>query len=119
MRRKLKKSPNSSTLQKNFKSLRCQVKQQLRESGDTFLNTLESDYKKNTKRFWSVLKLRSKSCKLPSKISMVTNNSSTSSQDSRTTAETPKNIAELFNKYFISVFTTDSKNNNNGRDRAQ
>ena len=65
----------------------------------------------NTKRFGSVLKLKSKSCKLPSNISMVKNNSSTSSQDSRTIAETPKDIAELFNKYFISVFSTDSKNN--------
>ena len=96
MRRKLKKYPNNSKFQNNFKLLRSQVKQQLLESRDKFLNSLESDCKKNTKRFWSVLKQNSKTNKLPSRVSMATNISSpTSSQDSTITADTPNDIADL------------------------
>ncbi|XP_048586215.1 uncharacterized protein LOC116614508 [Nematostella vectensis] len=110
-RRRLKKTPAKASLREKFKALRAEVKQALRESRENFFQSLERDYKNNTKRFWFVLKQKSKSRGLPSQVSMATVNPPTGSQDPtplRTTADDPEAIANLFNKYFASVFLKDS-----------
>ena len=68
---------------------------------------------KVTKRFWSILKQNSKSRNLPNLVSAPTTTSATVESDtqssSRPIAENPQQIANLFNQYFASVFTTDDR----------
>lgn len=82
----------------------------LRESRENFFRSLGSDIKKKPKRFWSVLKRNSKSRSIPDFISMATDvasNSMTPGSRPRTTAENPEEIANLFNRYFATVFNND------------
>ena len=60
LRRKLKKSPTSVNLRKNFKHLRATIKKMLRESRTNYVNSICDDHGNNPKRFW--FKLKSKSC---------------------------------------------------------
>ena len=66
----------------------------LRDSSPTNL-------KSNLKRFWSVLKVKSKHKNVPETITMATSDSS------RVKASTPSEVADSFNQYFASVFTSD------------
>lgn len=109
-RRRLKKNPSKSTLKEKYKLLRSETKSLLRESRDNYLGSLQTDFLNNTKRFWSVLKHKSKSRGLPSQISMASDQAPSSS---RVTADIPDAIADLFNLYFASVFTSDSASNTN------
>ena len=72
IRQKLKKSPFNLNLGDKFRTLRTEIKRLLRESRENFFGTLITDYKCNPKRFWSVLKHKSKSQNIPNKISMKT-----------------------------------------------
>ena len=115
VRQKLKKS-SSSHLREKFKNLRAEVKRLLRDSCDKFFGSLEGVIRSNPKRFWSVLKQKSKSHGVPDQISMPTVPSTTADQTSplpRVTAGNPAAIANLFNRYFASVFTTSSVQHNN------
>ena len=70
LRRKLKKSPTSVNLRKKFKHLRATIKKMLRESWANYVNSICDDHGNNPKRFWSLFKLKSKSCNVPEKVSM-------------------------------------------------
>ena len=83
----------------------------LRESRDQYLASVEADYKSNPKRFWTLLRLKSKSRSVPHCISMATVSDNSSSTARRTFANTPKAISNLFNQYFAFVFI-DSTNSN-------
>ena len=110
MRWRLKKSPCNFFLKEKFRALRTELKRLLLESRDIFFVSLEVDFKKNTKRSWSVLKQKLKSRGLPSEISMATSRQETGAQYPalpRTTADNPDAIAALFNSYFASAFTSD------------
>ena len=112
VRQKLKKS-SSSYLKEKYRQLRKQVKQMLRDRNQ-YLGSVESEYKTNPKRFWSLLRLKSKSRSVPHRISMATGTEETDDTSStvpRTFAESPKAISNLFNRYFASVFTNNSTNN--------
>ena len=65
----------------------------LRESRDKYLGSVESDFKSNPKRFWSLLRQNSKSRGVPYRISMASGPSRTSG---RIKAEGPNAIASLF-----------------------
>ena len=81
----------------------------LRESREKFLSSLASEFKDNPKRYWSVLKQTSKSKSVPDLISTATSEASdsvTSPLSRRVSADNPKGIANLFNKYFATVFTS-------------
>ena len=108
IRRKLKQSP-SIHLKQKFSALRAQVKRMLRESRNEFFGSLESDINSNPKRFWSILKQKSKSGNIPSRITMPVADGTPADLGTRCTlrssAETPLEIANLFNAYFASVFT--------------
>ena len=70
-----------------------------------FLAGMESQLKCNPKRFWSTLKRKLKQRGIPEVISMATSPSSDPADDgSRTQASSPAKIADLFNRYFVSVF---------------
>ena len=98
---KLKKS-SSRYLRDKYSQLRAKVKCMLRESRDKYLGSVESDFKSNPKRFWSLLRQNSKSRSVPHRISMA------SGPSGRIKAEGPNAIASLFNRYFASVFTESS-----------
>ena len=72
-----------------------------RESRTNYVNSICDDHGNNPKRFWSLFKLKSKSCNVPEKVSM------RAEGNSRKYAETPTDVANLFNNYFTSIFTTD------------
>ena len=97
VRRKLRLHPSES-LKVKFQTLRSQVKRAIGESRDEFFESANIEFKINPKRLWSVLKTRSKSRNIPQSVSMATGNL-------RATADTPEEIADIFNNYFTSVFS--------------
>lgn len=109
VRQKLKSHTNAGLAGK-FKSLWAQVKKLLRESRDHFYDSSDTGLRFNPKRLWSLLKLNSKSRPIPGLVPMATAPDSSADQSqnpSRVRADTPVGIAELFNKFFASVFTID------------
>jgi hypothetical protein len=85
------------------------VKHILRESREKLFSSLESDIKNNPKRFWSLLEETSKSRSIPDLISMATATGAATNSVTlhpRTTADSSAGIANLFNSYFASVFTS-------------
>ena len=119
VRQKMKKSP-TNYLKEKFKALRSKIKHMLRERRNEFFGSLESKKNTNPKRFWSILKQNSKSHNLPNLVSAPAATSATVESDtqssSRPTAENPQEIANLFNQYFASVFTTDDRRDDDDLD---
>ncbi len=108
-RRRLKANPTQH-LQETFKRMRSEVKRQLRTSREHYFSSINDSFNNNPKRFWSVLKQKSKTCSIPDCISMPPTPSSTNqihSPATRPTATNPAKIANMFNNYFASVFTSD------------
>ncbi len=110
IRRKLKANPTLH-LQEKYRKMRSEVKRFiLRESRENFFSSINDSFANNSKRFWSVMKQKSKTCSIPDCISMPAPSSSTDHVDpssARPTATKPAEIAEMFNTYFASVFTSD------------
>ena len=100
IRKKLKQRA-SSLLKEKFKTLRSEIKRRLRTCREAFFEDMESNLTSNPKRFWSVLKVKSKHKNVPETITMATSDNST------VKASTPNEVAELFNQYFASVFASD------------
>ena len=110
IRRKLKVAP-TSYLKGKYKNMRTEVKKLLRESRENYFCSIDNNFKDNPKRFWSVLKQKSKSCSVPDHISMPSRSSQNVAHSgfcSRLTATTPTEIATFFNTYFSSVFTSET-----------
>ena len=88
--------------------MRAKAKRILREARASFLAGMESQLKCNPKHFWSTLKLKSKHRGIPEVITMAIGLSSDPADGrSRTQASSPAEIVDLFNRYFVSVFTSD------------
>ena len=114
IRRKIKAKP-TSYLKEKYKSLRSEIKKLLRESRENYFGSIDNSFKDNPKRFWSALKQRSKSCSIPDRISMppspataFLNHPDQSNLPSRPIATNPNEIADFFNTYFASVFTSEN-----------
>ena len=110
VRQKLKSHPNAGLTDK-FKSPWVQVEKLLCKSCDHFYDPIDTGFRFNPKRLWSILKLNSKSHPIPGHVSMaaVPDSSNDQSQNpSRVSADTPVGIADLFNRFFASVLTIDS-----------
>ena len=107
MRKNLILSP-SSFLKAKFKDLRSKVKRMPREARASFLAGMESQLKYNPKRFWSTLKMKSKHRGISEVITMATGPSGDPADGrNRIQASSPAEIVDLFNRYFVSVFTSD------------
>ena len=110
MRQKLKLSP-SSHLREKLKNLLKQV-HAVEHCRDEFLGSVESELNINPKRFLSILKLNSKSHTIPDRVSTPISANASTDPGSRTplrsSAENPREIANLFNSYFASVFGHDT-----------
>jgi hypothetical protein len=76
----------------------------LRDSRSKYINSVCADRQNNPKRFWSLFKLKSNVSNVPEKVSMA------KSDGARTSAESPEDIASIFNSYFTSIFTRDEPN---------
>lgn len=100
VRKMLKNSP-SDLLREKFKELRTKTKQMIRESRAAFFDSL--DIVHQPKRFWSIFRLTNKSSSFPEALSMETIEGQSRQ---RISASTPRTIAELFNSYFSSVFSS-------------
>ena len=77
----------------------------LRESRRHFYTSLGSSLRENPKRFWSVVKNRSKASSIPSTISAKVITKHQTSQNNRIKARTPQSISSMSNNYFTSVFS--------------
>ena len=110
-RQKLKLSP-SIHLKEELKNLRKTVRRMLWNSLDEFLGSVESDLNTNPKRFLSILKMNSKSHTIPDRVSTPMSASASTDPGDRTplrsSAENPREIANLFISYFASVFAHDT-----------
>ena len=99
---KLKKSPTDHQQQK-YRELRAKAKTRIRESREIYFSSLDSDLARQPKRFWSFFKLKNKTRTFPETMSSGDDN------QQGPQASTPQQIAELFNSYFVSVFTAPSE----------
>ena len=107
VRRKPRPSP-SDALRAKPKELRTKVKKMVRESRERFYNSLDAIFQTNPKRFWPTPKLNNKQSSVPDTMSM---GNAVEPEPSQTCdASTPTAIANLFNRYFTSVFNTDHDN---------
>ncbi|CAB4019901.1 Hypothetical predicted protein [Paramuricea clavata] len=104
--------------------MRSEVKRLLNESRENYFREIDSSFRVNPKRMWSVLRQKSKSCSILDRISMaaVTTTSSSdgqpgslhvshgdqSDQSPRPTAANLVEIATFFNTYFTSVFSSEN-----------
>ena len=107
MRRKLRSSPSDALLAK-FKKLRTKVQKMVRESRESFYSSLDDNFLTNPKRFWSIFKLNNKRSSVPDIMSM--GNATEPKPSQPCTVSTPMAIANLFNRYFASVFNNDDEN---------
>ena len=98
-RKRAKQSLNPSAWEK-FRTLRRQVKSLLHDKRKEFFQNLPDLLKTSSKKFWSVFKSVSKHSNIPNKVSW--------SKDLTThiAADNPADIANVFNRYFFSVFNT-------------
>ena len=94
-------SPSKHLLDK-FRELRTQIKLMLRESRLEYINSICLSRCHNPKRFWSFFKIKSKVSNIPEKVS------TKASDGKRINADNNVEIAESFNKYFVSIFSSDS-----------
>ena len=101
-RSKLKKSPTDHQQQK-YRELRAKAKTLIRESREIYFSSLDSDLARQPKRFWSFFKLKNKTRTFPEAMSSCDDN------QQGPQASMPQQIAELFNSYFVSVFTAPSE----------
>ncbi len=90
-------------LKEKFSRLRAQVKKAIKESRESFFQSLGTTLKINPKRFWSIFKIKSNSSSVPNSVSRICANN----PESRLQASTPHNIASMFNEYFHSVYASD------------
>ena len=95
-------------LREKLKNLRNTVKRMLRNSCNEFLGSAEFDLNTNTKSFLSILKLNFKSHTIPDRVSTPISASASADPGNRTplrsSGENPREIANLSNSYFASVF---------------
>ncbi len=70
----------------------------------TTSTSLRTNIQTNPKHFWSLFKLKCKTCSVPEKMSMKT------SENVREYAQSAMDITTLFNRYFVSIFSCDPIN---------
>ncbi|XP_028414165.1 uncharacterized protein LOC114537227 [Dendronephthya gigantea] len=95
-RRKAKSSGRTCHLEK-YRALRRLVKQLISRKRNEFFQTLPNLLRSNPKQFWSVFKTVSNTSTAPNKLEWTNDNATA-------TAENPKDIADLLNNYFYSMF---------------
>ena len=92
--------------------MRSEVKRLLRASRENYFSSINISFNNNPKRFWSVLKQRSKTCSIPDCISMPPTSSSANQihqPATRPMTTNPSKIAAMFNAYFASIFKFDNQ----------
>ena len=77
------------------------------------MNTICASRDHNPERFWSFFKTKSKVSNIPGKVSMKEND------NERLHADNNTDIANMFNEYFASIFTSDSDSNSERQDHSQ
>ena len=105
VRRKLKSCPTSYLAQK-FKELRTAVRKMLRESREKYFTLLGNNFKQNPKRLWSIVNSKSKSRHIPNIVSSAVNSGTNEDDPARISADNPSDIADMFNSYFTSAYTS-------------
>ena len=93
------KKGNKASSWLKFRKLRNKLGHLLKKKYRQFINDLEPNIKSNPKRFWSFIKSKTGSGSIPTKVTWNTQ-----------TGDTPYDQANLFNRYFHSVFTKSDDN---------
>jgi hypothetical protein len=107
LRQKLRSRP-TECLKYKFRCMRTEVKKSLKEARESYFELANADFRTNPKRLWSILKLKSKSRNIPGLVSMeneIHSHQTAEQSNPRENADTPEGIANLFNRYFSSVYT--------------
>ena len=96
-------SRGTNYLKEKFSRLKAddEVKEAIKESRESFFQTLGSILKITPKRFWSIFKINSSTGSVSNSVSRNCANN----LKSRSQAITPDSIASMFNEYFHSVYT--------------
>ena len=94
-------SRGTEYLKAKFNQLRTDVKRLIKESRKLFFSSLGNTLRINPKRFWSVFKINSNTGTIPKTVSRTNSNI----PETRLHANTPRDIATMFNEYFHSVYT--------------
>ncbi len=89
-------------LRVKFSKLRSEVKKALQRSRESFFSSLGNTLYVNPKRFWTIFQLKSSSGSIPGSVSSSDSNHS----ESRIHANTPNDVATLFNKYCTFIPST-------------
>ena len=87
------KQSNSPTLWESYRILRKQIKTATKRKYHDFLMNIQSDLKDNPKKFWSFYGAKTKSSRIPKVVCF-----------GNQKASTPVAKANLFNRFFASVF---------------
>ena len=117
VQRKLKSCPTSHLAQK-FKELRTSAKNFLRESRENYFTSLGNNFKQNPKHLWSIIMNKSKLRNIPNTVSSAVN-SGTNQDPARFSADNPTDIANMFNRYFTSIYTSADNYENNDHEQAE
>ncbi|XP_028419259.1 uncharacterized protein LOC114545074, partial [Dendronephthya gigantea] len=97
----------SDHIKKSFRELRTTIKRMLRDGRLDYINSICSSREYNPKRFWSFFKIKSKVSNIPLKVSVKTG------ENQRMYFDNNAEIANTFNEYFASIFTSDTANDFN------
>ena len=79
-----------------------------------FLENIDNDLQNNPKRFWSIFKIRNKSCGVPSQVSMGSNKLQI--QTTLRSSSDTRDIANLFNAHFLSILLENNNQMDLGND---
>lgn len=104
LRRKLRRSiaAQAEAIMNKYKTLRSTAKKLIKDSREHYFASLSESLYSNPKRFWSFFKTSTKTDRIPTQVSIATDTSS------RISSSSAVDNANLFNRYFNSVFLEDS-----------
>ncbi|CAB3978815.1 Hypothetical predicted protein [Paramuricea clavata] len=98
-------SRGTEYLKAKFNQLRTDVKKLIKGSRKLFFSSFGNTLRINPKRFWSVFKINSNTGTVPKSVSRTNSNI----PETRLHANTPRDIATMFNEYFHSAYTNFSE----------
>ena len=108
LRRKLRRAIRSQVdaIMEKYKNLRRTAKKLIKVSRENFFASMIKSLYSNPKRFWSFFKTSTKFCRIPQQVSIATDNIVPSVRITSTSAD---ETADLYNRYFNSVFMKETE----------
>ena len=99
------KASQSSTQWAKFKDLRSRIKKLILQKRKEYYKSLEASLQFWPKWFWSILSFKTKKQSVPKKVC------SSEGPGGETYAKKPRLIADMFNRFFFSIFSNPNESN--------